>query len=123
VQCPKVVDGDDGRKINNPLTQGTSCPPGFKSVLYGRVRAPENPSSSENLWACYNSSLPLGNSILGGFYQKADGGSVDNVLNPFTSATSCPDKYSAYQVGRIRTPENLIGGDIFVCLNDVFSSN
>eukprot|EP01040_Poterioochromonas_malhamensis_P015989 gene15989-18032_t len=104
----------------NPVTGGLSCPEGYNRIDLGRASTAEPKGEGCMNFYCYKPSLPLGESPWGGFYQKADVGSKNNIANYFTGTTSCPQGYYPYPVARQYAPEGRCGAMQYVCLNNIF---
>jgi hypothetical protein len=84
-------DSGSRNSQNNPFTRSLSCPKGYLSIQYGRLRSPESGVGS-NLYFCWKSSasLPIGKTSFGGLYQLMDVNdkSTNHVSNVFTNARS-----------------------------------
>lgn len=113
---------DGSIKVDNYFTGNKSCPPGFEDIVVMGC-----PSSDSHQCiqphACYNKSVSLSKSIIGGMYSTA---SVDSPKdcqqhNPYTGGTHCPGGFDAFDMGQTFCgPHPGMYATLFVCLNNVY---
>jgi hypothetical protein len=110
------VNDQHSQNLPNPLTGDVTCPPGYTAVNTGRVTEPELKGSGANQMSCLNVAHVPTYESTAGFYQVTDTNSLDRIVNPFTSAPSCPPGYTAVQYGRTLAPEGKAGAAQYVCI-------
>ena len=108
--------------IGNIFTGGLcSCPAGLTVQIASGGIPPAN-APDYSVYLCYNASVTLDQSILGGMYTTTTQKAAP-WPNPYTGTTSCPAGFTAYQTGTMcfyhdgcketRTS--------FVCLNNIYA--
>eukprot|EP01084_Bolivina_argentea_P254782 428399_1 len=84
--------------VKNYFTGKKSCPDGFEDYMF--MNCDENDGSQcINPHICYNSSVSLKKSIIGGFYTEATYTKDNNKCeanNPYTGERSCPHNFTPY---------------------------
>jgi hypothetical protein len=112
----QVDDCNEG-SVPNPIVGGLYCPPGFKSVQYGRAQNPEGSHCGINQFACVFEQIPSQwpDYDFGGAFQMDDC-NADTVPNSVTGGEGCLGApWETAQYGRVLTPETKCGANQFVC--------
>eukprot|EP01084_Bolivina_argentea_P263806 446643_1 len=134
--CRWTSDHKYACQHENYFTGDCSCPVGYTQQLSGTgMSEKHSPSCMSNsaggsdayLYLCYNASVPLSKSIMGGVYGVSNNKGAcgdDNKINPYTNTHSCPVGFSPYLFQFTCCYED--GGcptrySWYICLNNIYA--
>eukprot|EP01084_Bolivina_argentea_P155179 270436_1 len=121
---------------DNPLIPAgidTYCPDGFKSYQISQIATVYTGNWTNYVWGsqfwCYNTSVALVDSIIGGFYQVGSSKGNLYVNNQYTLTTTCPQGFKPFQIGSVcadnfnygNVCNSTMAAQIYVCLSNIYS--
>eukprot|EP01084_Bolivina_argentea_P038385 70962_1 len=119
------IYSDGSIKMKNNFTSNFSCPKGFDDYIF--MGCPTQYELYSNVSSqcikphiCYNSSMSLDESIIGGFYTNSSDADCEK-NNQYTHSKNCPSEFKPYNIGQTACGKHPgMYATMFVCLNNVY---